>query len=72
MPHTYTEDALIEQPAIALFAGLGWKPLNCFHEFEHVATAPSPEPSPRGRGTFLGRETPAEVVLVSRLRCRWC
>jgi type I restriction enzyme R subunit len=24
MPHGYTEDQLVEQPAIGLFAGLGW------------------------------------------------
>ena len=56
MRHTYTEDALIEQPAIALFGDLGWKPVDCFPEFEQAGGSP------------LGRETPAEVVLVSRLR----
>jgi len=25
MPHAYTEDQLVEQPAIGLFAELGWK-----------------------------------------------
>ena len=25
MPHTYTEDKLVEQPAIGLFAELGWQ-----------------------------------------------
>ena len=24
MPHAYTEDQLVEQPAIGLFAELGW------------------------------------------------
>ena len=52
----FTEDALIEQPAIALFGELGWDATNCFHEFEHTGGSP------------LGRKTPAEVVLVSRLR----
>jgi type I restriction enzyme R subunit len=52
----YTEDALVEQPAIALFSELDWSPLNCFHEFEQAGGSP------------LGRETPAEVVLVSRLQ----
>jgi hypothetical protein len=27
----FTEDALIQQPAIALFGGLGWDAANCFH-----------------------------------------
>ncbi len=28
----YSEDTLIEQPAIALFAELGYETANCFHE----------------------------------------
>jgi len=54
-PGDFSEDALIEQPTIALFAELGWQTANCYHETfgEH--------------GT-LGRETGAEVVLVRRLR----
>jgi type I restriction enzyme, R subunit len=55
-PHKYTEDALIEQPTIELFRSLKWDAANCFHEFEQAGGSP------------LGRETPAEVVLVSRLR----
>src|SRR5579859_6875319 len=53
--HEYSEDALIEQPTIALFAALGWQTANCYHERFGA------------KGT-LGRETPAEVVLVPRLR----
>ena len=52
----YSEDALIERPAIALFGELGWETADCFHEFEQ----------PGGR--LLGRETAAEVVLIPRLR----
>lgn len=29
---TYTEDALVEQPAIELFAKIGWQTLDCFGE----------------------------------------
>jgi hypothetical protein len=29
---TYTEDALTEQPAIALLGKLGWETANCFDE----------------------------------------
>jgi len=54
-PTGYTEDALIEQPAIALLAELGWETVNAYHEFDH------------GRST-LGRESRAEVILTSRLR----
>jgi len=54
--YDYSEDALVEQPAVMLFAELGWETYNAFHEFE----------TPGGRP--LGRETKAEVVLVSRLR----
>jgi len=54
-PSGYTEDALVEQPAIALLAELGWEMLNAYHEFDH------------GLST-LDRETRAEVILKSRLR----
>ena len=52
----FSEDALIEQPAIELFGELGWETANCFHEFEQAGGSP------------LGRETASEVVLVRRLR----
>jgi hypothetical protein len=32
MSNIYTEDAPIEQPAIALLGKLGWKPADCFDE----------------------------------------
>jgi len=51
----YTEDALVEQPAIRLFEELGWETANCFEETF----------GPEGN---LGRETRGEVVLVRRLR----
>ncbi len=60
MSHAYTEDQLVEQPAIGLFAELGW-----------AVAGPPPTVSvagePRDAG-LLGRETKGEVVLVSRLR----
>ena len=49
-PTGYTEDALVEQPAIALLAELGWETVNAYHEFDHGAST-------------LGRETRAEVIL---------
>ncbi|MBW2004162.1 MAG: type I restriction endonuclease subunit R [Deltaproteobacteria bacterium] len=52
----FSENTLVEQPAIALFEELGWETANCFHELG------------QGGGSPLGRETRAEVVLVSRLR----
>lgn len=51
----YSEGALIEQPAIALFESLGWETVNCFEEIF-------------GAYSTLGRETSNEVVLVERLR----
>ncbi len=51
----YSEDALVEQPAIALLKELGWEIVNAFGEFDHGAST-------------LGRETKAEVVLKTRLR----
>src|ERR1039458_866508 len=55
MPHAYTEDQLVEQPAIGLFAELGWQTVSAFEE------------TFGSTGTLL-RETNGEVVLVSRLR----
>jgi hypothetical protein len=52
--HAYTEDQLVGQPAIGLFAELGW------------TTASVLEESFGATGTLL-RETKGEVVLVSRL-----
>ncbi|MBZ0096568.1 MAG: type I restriction endonuclease subunit R [Sulfuricella sp.] len=65
---TYTEDSLVEQPAIQLFAELGWETLSASDEVLGTAS-PSPQPSPaRGEGVYLGRETKSEVVLAARLR----
>lgn len=55
MPYAYTEDQLVEQPAIALFAELGWQTVSAMKEVF-------------GQGGTLGRETSGEVVLVPRLR----
>jgi type I restriction enzyme R subunit len=55
MSHAYTEDQLVEQPAIGLFSELGWETVSAMEE-TFGAT-----------GTLL-RETKGEVVLVSRLR----
>jgi len=52
---TYTENNLVEQPAIQLFAELGWETLSASDEV-------------MGASGTLGRETKSEVVLVVRLR----
>lgn len=54
-PHPYSEDQLVEQPAIGLLAHLGWQTL-CAREETF------------GPGGTLGRDTKGEVVLVPRLR----
>src|SRR5205814_1495891 len=55
MPHAYAEDPLVERPAIALFAKLGWTTMSALEEtFGTTGT--------------LQRETKGEVVLVPRLR----
>jgi len=59
MSHAYSEDQLVEQPAIGLFATLGWATLSAMEE----SFGPT--------GT-LGRETKGEVVLVQRLRAALC
>lgn len=58
-PHAYTEDQLVEQPAIGLFAALGWETVSALEETFGTG----------GSGACdLGRETKGEVVLVDRLR----
>ncbi len=54
-PHAYTEDQLVEQPAIALFEAMNWQPVSALEET-------------LGADGLLGRETKGEVVLVGRLR----
>lgn len=53
--HDYTEDAMVEKPAIALFASLGWQIANLYQEWA-------------GSKSSQGRETDHEVILVPRLR----
>jgi type I restriction enzyme R subunit len=55
MPHVYTEDQLVEQPAIELFAQLGWQTSSALEEIF-------------GANGTLERETSGEVVLLPRLR----
>lgn len=57
MPHHYTEDQLVEQPAIGLLAALGWTTVVAQEEV-------------LGAGGTLGRETKSEVVLTVRCRRR--
>lgn len=54
MPNFYTEDQLVEQPTIGLFAELGWQTVVAMEEIFGAVGA-------------LGREASGEVVLVSRL-----
>ena len=57
----YTEDALVEQPTIALFEKLGWETANCYNEnFGNGSSGNS--------NITLGRQTSNEVILVPRLR----
>lgn len=54
-PHAFTEDQLVEQPAIGLLAVLGWQTASAMDEVV-------------GASGTLGRETKSEVVLTDRLR----
>jgi type I restriction enzyme R subunit len=56
MNSDYSEDQLIEQPAIKLFQVLGWETANCFDEVFAAA------------GGTLGRETSNDVVLIPKLK----
>jgi type I restriction enzyme R subunit len=55
MSHTWSEDAAVEQPAIALLRDLGWETANAYSEFDSGAST-------------LGRDSMGEVVLLQRLR----
>ena len=55
MQNPYTEDQLVEQPSIALLAGMGWETLDCYSEFDQGISP-------------LSRENKGEVVLITRLR----
>ena len=55
MPHAYTEEHLVEQPAIGLFAQLGWQTVSALEETF-------------GLNGTLQREIAGEVVLITRLR----
>lgn len=54
----YSEDTLVEQPTIALFAGLGWETANYFYE-------------KFGEKGTLRRKTTSEVMFVHRLALLW-
>lgn len=53
--HDYSEDSLVEQPAIQIFSALGWQTVSAIEEVF-------------GTGGTLGRETKGEAVLVPRFR----
>jgi len=54
MVSSYSEDKLVEQPAISLFGEMQWKTFDCYHETY-------------GADGTLGREHRGEVILTSRL-----
>lgn len=53
--YSYSEDSLIEQPAIEVFKSLGYSYQNCYNETF-------------GEYSTLGRETSSEVILISKLK----
>ena len=55
MNSNFSENALVEQPAIALFEELGYGSLNCYTEKV-------------GAGATLGRETTTDVILWPQLK----
>jgi type I restriction enzyme, R subunit len=54
MSKGFSEDTLVEQPAIELFGGLGWQTIGAFDEVF-------------GQGGTLGRENAGEVILIRHL-----
>jgi type I restriction enzyme R subunit len=71
MPHPYTEDQLVEQPAIGPFAELGWETVCAMEETFGCAEssppaplpccAPSPLPSPQRRGVHQRGGSPVSL-----------
>tara|TARA_R110001583_G_scaffold168278_1_gene321132 strand:- start:7478 stop:10660 length:3183 start_codon:yes stop_codon:yes gene_type:complete len=61
---SYTEDALVEQPAIQLFSELNWETITCWDEVFGSVN----DESLHNRPLFLGRETRNDVVLFARLK----
>jgi len=55
MAGVFTEDQLVEQPAIRLFEELGWETIQAYHET-------------LGPDGTLGRDNKSEVFLIGRLR----
>ena len=55
MSKEHSEDNLIERPCIEIFQSLDYSYQNCYHETF-------------GKSGTLGRETPSNVVLTSRLK----
>jgi type I site-specific restriction-modification system R (restriction) subunit len=76
MSHAYSEDQLVEQPAIGLFEDLGWETVSAAEEVFGMTPHPDPLNSsistalrfPKGEGVSLGRTTKMEAVLAGRLR----
>ena len=67
MLHAYTEDQLVEKPALRLLAELGW---SVAQPHPHLGPLPEGEEAPPwvDETALFGRETKGEVVLVARLR----
>lgn len=61
---TYTEDALVEQPAIQLFSELNWETVTCWDEVFGSLDDESLTNNP----LFFGRETRNDVVLFARFK----
>ncbi|MDC9499217.1 MULTISPECIES: type I restriction endonuclease subunit R [unclassified Pseudoalteromonas] len=61
---TYTEDTLVEQPAIQLFSDLSWETAICWDEVFGSLDNESLTNNPM----FFGRETRNDVVLFARLQ----
>ncbi|RMH18081.1 MAG: hypothetical protein D6698_07570, partial [Gammaproteobacteria bacterium] len=54
-PGNYSEDGLVEQPAIRLFADMGWETINATEEVF-------------GLNGTLGRDAKGDVILAGRLK----
>ena len=69
MPQAYTEDQLVEQPAIGLFAELGWATVSAWEEtFGAPSRGLRPRSRPTGEGASPGVWPLHQLVFAGMLR----
>ena len=63
MPHAYTEDQLVEQPAIGLFAELGWQTVSAIRNLRRTRDLLPRTPKAFASGAHPGLPGQVELEL---------